>query len=214
MRIFWSPILNFFLNCIYLWTNECFLEKKFFDSANVGRVTELRRGLSMRRSRWGALWVFAKAAAARPEHTIQRLGRILSIRRSSPLILPKTLLHSECVWKPLRHTLSVRGSRWGAYWAWAEAAEALTEHTLKPLRRSLSMRRSGCGTPWVYAKAAVMQPECSRKLLCTSMNTNVHDHVHTWSRTIINYVYGNVHTCSCTNINMQAHVRLCACAYM
>jgi hypothetical protein len=214
MRIFWSPILDFFLDCISLWTNKYFLENKFFDSANIGGVTKLCRGLSMRRSRWGGLWVCAKAAAAPPEHTIQRLWRILSIRPSRPLIFLKTLPQSECAWKLLRRALCVRGSHWGPYWVWAEAAGALTEYSLKPLRRSLSMHGSSCGTPWVWAKVAFTQPECAQKQLCTYMIMYVHDHIRKWScMYIINFVYGNVHTWLCTNMNIHAHVPSCACAW-
>jgi hypothetical protein len=39
MRIFWSPILDFFQEFISLQANKCFLEKKFFDPANIGGVT-------------------------------------------------------------------------------------------------------------------------------------------------------------------------------
>jgi len=186
MRILVSSILYFSLICIFLLTYECFLEKKFLKSATIRGVTKLRCGLSMRRSCWGAFWEYAKAAPARSEHAIKRLRRILSMRQSRPQKFPQTLWHSECAWKPLRRALSGCGSRWGAYRAWGEAAEALTEHAQKPLRRSLSMGRSSCGALWVYAKAVAMQPGCTGSGLVRiwSRMYMISDHISTWSTTV------------------------------
>ena len=88
---------RFFISLLIVISRDrwIFFRKKFLIWPILGRVTKLWRALSMCRSCWGTFWAYAKAAASHPRHTKKWLWRILSIRRSSPLKCPKTLLHSD-----------------------------------------------------------------------------------------------------------------------
>jgi len=173
MRIFWLLILDFFLNCISLRTNECFFGKSFLILPILGELESFRED---------------RACKEAAECALKQLQRALSIwwsgfgyTQNMPKRSHKISKNFFTLWvwvlaaeartehaqKPLRCLLIMSRCCWGAYRWCAEAAEALTEHAWKWLWCILSAYLSGCDTTWVYTVSA----------LC------VCDHICTWSRT-------------------------------